>query len=206
MDATEFACTLEGITKSLNIEIDSDIVGKMFNAYEKTYENYTLLELIGLLYHHKIKITCPWNKKALIKMIEDKNLNIPVKKEPMTPTKWDHYRVRRSLDVIETKYMEFYEGSIVQMPDGKAYIITDIYLEKEELISDDLPIDEYSSYRKIIIIYFEDMETIEESSMYIEDFMHSLDFEDTTILQDRNREYFMNEEQKTFWKNYVRWM
>ena len=206
MDATEFACTLEGITKSLNIEIDSDIVGKMFNAYEKTYENYTLLELIGLLHHHKIKITCPWSKKALIKMIEDENLNIPVKKEPMTPTKWDHYRIRRSLDVIKTEYMEFYEGSIIQMPDGKAYTIIDVYLEKEELISDDLPIDEDSSYRKIIIIYFQDVETKEESSIYIEDFMHALDFEDTTILQDRNREYFMNEEQKTFWKNYVRWI
>ena len=206
MDATEFACTLEGTTKSLNIEIDSDIVGKMFNAYEKTQENYTLLELIGLLHTHKIKITCPWNKKALIKMIEENNIHIPVKHEPITPTKWDHYRVRRSLDVIKTEYMEFYEGSIIQMPDGKAYTIIDVYLEKEELISDDLPIDEDSSYRKIIIIYFQDVETKEESSIYIEDFMHALDFEDTTILQDRNREYFMNEEQKTFWKNYVRWI
>ena len=206
MDTVEFACTLTEILKSHNIEMDTDLVGNIYENYKPKYDNYTLLELVGILCKMDVEITCAWNKKALINMIERKNINIPIKTDPMQPTKWKHYRVRRSLDVIETEHMEFYDGSIIQMQDGEAYLIDTIVIEGEELISADLPEDEESSYKKLICIYLKNIKTEDESSMYIEEFMHNLDYEDVTILQDRNRAYFMNEEQKQFWTNFVRWM
>jgi hypothetical protein len=46
MDSIEFACILYEVQKQLHIGIDSDLVCKMFEHYEGSYENYTLLELI----------------------------------------------------------------------------------------------------------------------------------------------------------------
>lgn len=143
MNAIEFACTVDEIAKRLKVEFDSDLVGKIYDIYEVSYENYTLLELIGLLNQKNIEITCPWNKKAIIQMISEKNISLPIKKGEIEPTKWEHYRVRKSLDVIETANMEFYDGSIIEMPDGQPYMI-DCITSSRKLISEDLPYDQDS--------------------------------------------------------------
>ena len=49
MEVTEFVCFFERLQKSLNIQLDSDIISKIHDYYEGSYENYTLLELINLL-------------------------------------------------------------------------------------------------------------------------------------------------------------
>jgi uncharacterized protein YbaR (Trm112 family) len=219
MDAIEFACVFEEITKSLKIELDSDIAGNIFDMYENTYENYTLLELIGLLREGNHEITCPWNKNALIKMIKEKKIDIPEKKEHMQPTVWKHYRIRRSLDVIDTKYLEFYEGSIIQDPSGQIYMLEDIieellpeddaeesYDDDDDDDEDDDNDDDDDNERTVVIMYFKNMDTYEELSMHAEDFMWRIDNEDVTILQDRNCVKFMNEEQEQYWTNYIRWM
>ena len=201
MDATEFACFFERLQKEQKTEIDSDIIGKIFDYYEYSHENYTLLELIGLLDRElKIDITCPWNKKEIIKMIEKENLNIPKKKEAMEPTEWTHYRVRKSLDVIETKYMEFYDGSIVQFPDGDPYHIEFIDRDYIKINADN------EEEKEIVIINWMNLATNEQFEMNAEEFIYMLDNEDVTILQDRNRAMYMNEEQKTKWTNHVRYM
>ena len=86
----EFACFFERLQKKLNIRINSDIVSKIYDIHDGTYENYTLLELINILLENKIKITCPWNKKMIIEMIKsnDNEIYIPKKYEPMKPSKW----------------------------------------------------------------------------------------------------------------------
>lgn len=205
MNAIEFNCVINEITKKLGIQMDADLVGKIYDIYEGTYDNYTLLELIGLLEKYNIEITCPWNKRAIIKMIEDQKLDIPKKYEPMQPTTFQHYRVRRSLDILNTRYMEFYDGCIVQTPDGQAQKILFLQSE-EELISDDLDPYQGSSYKSTIFIYFENMATKEETEMTAKEFIWKLDNLDCTILQDQNRQYFMNEEEKHFWTNHVRVM
>jgi hypothetical protein len=193
MEAIEFACVFEEITNKLGTKLDSDLVAKIFEMYEGSYENYTLVELLHLLRNHNID-NVPWNKKALIKMIEDKNLPIPKKKEKMEPTKWEHYRVRKSLDVIDAKYLEFYDGSIIQEPSGQIYLL--------QFIDRDLDENE----EEIIIMCFQNMETKEQLIMDAEDFMWSLDNEDVTILQDRNYQKFMNDEQKEYWTGHIRYI
>jgi hypothetical protein len=203
MEAIEFACVLTEITKSLNIELDSDLVGKIFEIYEHSYENYTLLELMGLVRNAGHEITCDWNKKALVQLIKEKNLDIPERREEMQLSEWRHYRIRKSLDVLEvrstldtmkSKTLEFYDGSIIQDPSGQIYLLK--FINKEYISDDEIG----------IVMYFKNMETKEEIEMYAEDFVWSLDNEDVTILQDRNNDKFMNEEQKEKWTNHVRWM
>lgn len=207
IDAILFADAMDRWTNKLAIDMDSELVGNIFKIYEKkcSYDNYNLLELVGLCQENEILATCPLNRKAIIEMIDTKNIDIPLKHEPMNATKWEQYMVRNSLCVIKTKYMEFYEGSIIQMPDGDPYIVEDILCE-EELISDDLPADEESSYKEVITFYLKNLKTDEESKMSIEDFMHNLDYEDVTILQDRKNGIYMNEEQKELWTNHIRWI
>ena len=204
MEAIEFACVMDKLSKSLKIDLDPDLVGEIHSIYEGSYENYTLLELIGLLRKNKIKITCAWNKKAIIAFIEENKYNIPKKYEPMEPTKWEHYRIRRSLDVIDTENIEFYEGSMVKMPDGEDYLI-DVN-KWGELISEDLDQTDPDSWVDVIYVYLENIKTKEEICMYAEEFIECLDYEDVTILQDRNTGYFLNDEQKTRWENHVRYM
>ncbi len=206
MEAIELACWMERITKNLKIELDSDLVGKIYDIYKISYENYTLLELIGLLRKRKIAIDCPWSKKDIIQMISDKNIKLPIKEEPLQPTKWEHYRIRRSLDIIKTDHMEFYEGSIIQMPDdGDPYLIIDVE-SNQELISEDLAEDDDRNYKDVLYVYLENTNTKKEYCIYVEDLMYSLDYEDVTILQDRNRGMFMNEEQKIRWTNHIRYI
>lgn len=220
MDADEFACIMEGVTKSLNIDIDSDIVSNIYDEYRGSYENYTLFELIKLLQNSKeYTEQFPFNKNEIIKIIKENNLDIPPKYEPLEPTKWGHYRIRRSLDVIDADSVEFYDGSIVKYPDGQVYLI-DCINTTSMLVSDDITnIEDIKSessecyyvhdnkiYKEILVVCFENVDTKEKCEMLAEDFMYDMDYEDITIVQDRNRGIFMNEEQENYWTNHVRWM
>ena len=190
MEATQFACVMEEISKSLNIDMDADLTAKIFDLYEFSYDNYTLLELLYLLRKKKYEITVPWNKKAIIEMIEDKNLDIPKKTEPMEPTKWEHYsirenlkhyRTRRCFDVIDTTFMDFEDDTsniIFQDPYGNKQQLIQICKEDEE----------------IIIMYFENTETKIGTQMYVEDFIWSIDNENVTILQHIDYGKYLNQE------------
>ena len=199
MEAIEFACVINEITNTLQIELDSDLAAKMFDIYEGSYENYTLLELIGMLHQPKHEITVPWNKKELIKMIEDKKLDIPKRYEPAEPTKWKHYRIRKSIDVIQTPYLEFQdEGCIFQDPEGKIYELVCTTRD----IEGDYDADDYE---EVFLMWFHNIDTKEETCMYVEDFIWSLDNEDVTILQNAQYGKYLNDAEKERWTNYVRW-
>lgn len=198
MEAIEFACVIDEITKSFKIEMDSEIAGKMFDIYEGSYDNYTLLQLIAMLRKAKHEITVPWNKKALIKMIEDKKLDIPKRYEDMEETIWDHYRIRKSIDVIQTPCMEFNdEGCIFQDPRGN---IQELVLISQEIEGD----YEADNYEIVYLMCFENIHTKTETCMYVEDFIWSLDNENVTIVQNPQYGKYLSNEEKERWTNYVR--
>jgi hypothetical protein len=200
MEAIEFACVIDEITKSFKIEMDSEIAGKMFDIYEGSYDNYTLLQLIAMLRKAKYENTVPWNKKALIKMIEDKKLDIPKRYEDMEETIWDHYRIHKSIDVIQTLCMEFNdEGCIFQDPRGN---IQELVLISQEIEGD----YEADNYEIVYLMWFENMHTKTETCMYVEDFIWSLDNENVTIVQNPQYGKYLSNEEKERWTNYVRWI
>jgi hypothetical protein len=198
MEAIEFACVISEITKSLKIDIDSDIVGNIFDIYQGSYENYTLFELLHLLRKGNHEITVPWNKKAIIKMIEDKKIAIPRKYEDMEPTKWEHYRIRKSLEVINIigSYMEFDDNGFNIFQDSRGNI------HKLECICRELDENEEEN----LAMYFENIVNNQTSRLQVEDFIWSLDNEDITILQYVLHEKFLNEEEKERWKNHIRYI
>lgn len=100
MEVLEFTCFFERFQKNLDIQVDSDIVGYIFDFYEdkSTYENYTLLELIGLLKTKRIQITCDLNKYAIIEMIEEQNIDILKKDSVLQPSSWSSDRRRPGMD------------------------------------------------------------------------------------------------------------
>jgi hypothetical protein len=198
MEAIEFACVINEITKSLQIEMDAEIAGNIFDIYQGSYDNYTLFELLHLLRKGNHEITVPWNKKAIIKMIKEKNLDIPKKMEPMEPTKWEHYRVRKSLEVINIidSYIEFDDNGFDIFQDSRGNI------HKLENICRELDENE----EEYIAMYFENIQDNSISRLEIEDFIWSLDNEDITILQYVMHEKFLNEEEKERWKNHIRYM
>ena len=200
MQALEFACVLHELTDKLKIDMDSELVAKMFDIYEGSYENYTLLELIGLLCLQNIPIDCVWNKKAIIDMIKTKKLPVPKKYEPMEATTWEFYRVRKSLDIIETKYMLFCEGITIQMPTGTVYAV-EAYITSE-LMDESDP----DSWEKVAYIMLENMETGEEYQVEPDEFFEVLDNDDITILSDSARSYYANQELRDRWENHIRYM
>jgi hypothetical protein len=66
MNAATVTCILIELAKLENVELSSDITKTIYETYEGSYENYTLLELICILNKREFHVTCPWNKKAII--------------------------------------------------------------------------------------------------------------------------------------------
>ncbi len=198
MQAIEFACVINEITESLKIEMDTNIAEKIFDIYEYSYDNYTLFELLYLLRKGNHEITVPWNKKAIIEMIEEKNLDILKKKEPMEPTKWEHYRIRKSLDVINIidSNMDFDDNGFNIFQDTNGNI------HKLECICGELDENE----EEYPVMYFENIKDKTTSILKVEDFIWSLDNEDITILQHVSHDKFLNEEEKERWNNYFRYI
>jgi hypothetical protein len=171
------------------------------NSEDGSYENYTLIELIDILFDTPFRRDCPWNKKAIIEMIQEENMNVPKKLE-LEPTKWEHYRIRHSLDVLQTPLFDIYEGCIIELEDGSRW---DIDISNDQILkSEDLPKDDYNSWEDVIYVYLEGPD--DEIQMTVEEFIHMLDHDDVTLLQVRDCNYFMSVEQENYWKNYVRMM
>jgi hypothetical protein len=193
MEPIEFACVLDEITKKLAIKIDSDIIGKIYDIYEGSYENYTLLELINLLEIERI--TCSWNKKTIIETIKNHKLNIAKKYEPIEPTEWICHERRCSLGSIhidciytDKTYFEFNEGDMFQISNGNIYIIDDIQKSEDDYnYEQDQETLELDSPKEIVHIYLRNINTEEQICIYAEDFIYTLDYHDITILQNDNR-------------------
>jgi hypothetical protein len=214
-DPITFTCFITELAKKENVELMSDITQKIYELYEGCYDNYTLIELIRIVYKSGYKIDCPYNKIDIINMIESKGYNIPKLKEKMQATTWDHIRIRRSLDILQTSFCDFYEGSMIQLENGIIYDI-DVVQQEEKMVRED-GIGEWNEVVYVYLIpynnefirenpefYYHKDE--EEICMIASEFIDMIDFDDITLVQLRDIHYFMSDEEEKYWTNYVRYM
>lgn len=175
----EFACFFERLQKKLDIRINSDIVEKIYDIYDGTYENYTLLELIKILLENNIRITCPWNKKMIIEMIKSNNneIYIPKKYEPMKPSKWT---LKKSED-YSLQFNNFFTISnhdIIKFSNGHEYEI--MIIKEEQNDNDDGK----------IYIYLFNLNNNQEICYYQKTIVNILDYEDITIITNKDKNLF----------------
>jgi hypothetical protein len=164
-------------------------------SVSEDYENYTLLELIELVHITQNDITCPFNKRAIIKMIKDKKLDIPRKTGPMHPTQWQHQNLRTTLDIIQTVVCDFYEGCLIQLEDGNIYRID--VCEERRLIDGNTEDVLYVYLFKYVPGLEEQMNEY-EARMTADRFIHMIDNDDITLLQIGDLDYHMSED-KMLW-------
>jgi hypothetical protein len=174
----EFACLFERLQKKLNIRVDSDIVNKIYDIYDGTYENYTFLELIKILLENNIRITCPWNKKMIIEMIISQNnkIYIPKKYEPMEPSKW----TLKKLEDYSLQFNNFFTISnhdIIKFSNGNEYEIM--------IIKDENDNDDYKIY-----VYLFNLNNNQEICYYPKTLANILDNEDITIITNKDKNLF----------------
>ena len=205
MEAIEFACVIDNIAKSFKIDIDSDLVAAIYQKYESTYDNYTLLELIHLLSEMNVEIDCMWNKKAIIQMIEERDINIPSKLEPLKPTTY-RYNNELTYDYIETlgTKFKFSKGCIIQSEYAVLYeldVTTTI-----ELISDDLPEDDPESYHEVGGVTLIDRRDDSTMQLSCQEFIDMLDYDDVSIVQNISYGLYLFDEDEAHWSNEVRYL
>ncbi len=176
MDAIEFACFFERFQKSIGCHIDPDIVGETYGYYEASYDNYTLLELISMLSMKRVTIDCAFNKKAMIEMIEKKGIDIPKRKEAMKPTTWYlEEGMRYNYIFINDMYFAFYEGDIFKTQEGIVWELVDIQTERDE-----------DAYQNEVYMYFVNKDNGNHICIPVDEFIYSLDYDDTTIIYSSN--------------------
>lgn len=188
MNAIEFACFFERLQKSIGYQIDSVIVGQIFDYYEGSYENYTLLELISMLSSKDITIDCAFNKKAIIEMIEQQKIDIPKRYEDIQPTSWwMEEGGRYNYIFIPNMYFAFYEGDIFKTQGGMVWELDHIESYEEGIYDEFQSIDEEpEEYQNVVYMYFINKDTGDDICVQADDFIYSLDYEDTTIVYNTN--------------------
>lgn len=154
-----------------------------------SYENYTLLELISMMEQTGYKRMCPWNKKSIIEFIETNKVNIAKKANDIEPTQWHHYSTARGEGVLSTPTCKFYNGCALQLQDGKIY---------------DIEVYEATSEDEDIVVCIDLIGDSEEEDKHKrgEEFIHLLDNEDVTLLQVRDLDYYVSQEQEEYWTHY----
>ena len=175
----EFACFFERLQKKLDIKIDSDIVSKIYDIHDGTYENYTLLELINILLENKIRITCPWNKKMIIEMIKsnDNKIYIPKKYEPIKPSRWT-LKKSEEYSLQFNNFFTISNNDIIKFSNDNEYEI--MIIKEEQNDNDD---------GKIYIFLF-NLNINQEICYYPKTFASILDNEDITIITNKNKNLF----------------
>lgn len=203
MDPAAFTCILVELAKLENVEVVSDISKKIYEIYEGTYENYTLFELIEILWANGMH-DCPLNKKAIIERIERDKLDIPKKFKP-EPSKWHHYSIRRSLNVLVTPIFEIYEGCIIELKDGSVWeieVCSQRSLQEAATAAEGCD----RQYEDVVFIGLDGMYEKRDSQFDMDavEFMHMLDHDDVTLLQIRDLNYFMSDSEREYWTDYTR--
>jgi hypothetical protein len=175
----EFACFFERLQKKLDIRINSDIVSKIYDIYDGTYENYTLLELISILLENNIRITCPWNKKIIIEMIisQDNKTYIQKKYEPMKPSKCT-LKKSQEYSLQFNDFITISNHDIIKFSNGNEYEI--MIIKEEQNDNDDC---------KIYVFLF-NLNINQEICYYPKTLASILDYEDITIITNKDKNLF----------------
>ena len=160
------------------------ITNKDKNLFEGPYSNYTLIELIHILKEKKIDNAYYWNKNAIIEMIKknEQKFNILKKYNPLIPSTFKFVRNEITNDylLVLSDSFEFRQNDLIRLSDGNIYIIE---FEKDiEFINVNMYID-------IMFVYMYCNDTNEEKYFYGDEFVKMLDYEDVTIIRNRNARY-----------------
>ena len=134
--------------------------------------------MILLLDFLKEPITSRLNKKEIVKMIEEKGIQIPKKNEKKLPTMWEVVDIRYGdiglkIHGIGMQSFEFMDGDIIQFTDGIEYYINNIVEEDDDTI----------------IIHMSDKHFKNSFTMNVNDFIMMIDNEDITIVKSQTRKY-----------------
>jgi hypothetical protein len=173
----DFACLVERLQKKLDIVIDSDIVSKIYDIYNGTYENYTLLELINKLLENNIRITCPWNKKMIIEMIQTQGLYIPKKYEPMEPSNWE-LTISGDCCLKCNDCITISNHDIIQSSNGDEYEIMIVEYDDDEDDDDD---------DGKVYVYLFNLNDEQETDFLPMTLVNILDYEDITIITNQDK-------------------
>ncbi len=106
------------------------ILEKLTTTTTTMYDNYTMFELCEQISDCDIKIKCPFNKESLIKIIEDKDLDILSKLDPMDATYWYPSVLRCNEYFVCTEEFNIFERDIIVI-DNIRYSIVAIYYEDD---------------------------------------------------------------------------
>jgi hypothetical protein len=178
----EFACLLERLQKKIDVKINSDIVSKIYDIYDGTYENYTLLELINKLLENKVRITCPWNKQMIIEMIKTQDIYIPRKYEPMEPTNWE-LKISGDCCLQCNGFITISNHDIIQSSNGDEYEIMIVEYDDDD---DDDEDDEYNDDGKVYVYLF-NLNDEQETDFLPMTLVNILDYEDITIITNKDK-------------------
>jgi hypothetical protein len=122
---------------------------------EMTYAAYNMFQLYDLVTEREVKIRCPFNKDSLIKIIEERNLEIDC--DPDQSIYWF--------------------PSIIGFNEYMIYLEEDFNLREGDILLD----NEDNSRYKISSLYYEDDESYYDSDNNRNDFLVSLKNLDTEI-------------------------
>jgi len=178
----EFACLLERFQKKIDIQINTDIVSKIYDLYDGTYENYTLLELINKLLENKVKITCPWNKKMIIEMIQTQGLYIPKKYEPIEPTNWELKISGGGHCCLQcNNFITISNHDIIKSSNGNEYEIMIVEYDDDDDDDDDNDDDGK------VYVYLFNLHDEQETDFLPMTLVNILDYEDITIITNQDK-------------------
>lgn len=163
------------------------------NKQDLDYDKFTLMHLIHILEVNDIPIECDWNKESILKMMESIDTN-SLEYTCNSESNYKSTYISDDKSIISIKiewdtndnermcgYFSFVDGDVITLPDSDdRYNISIIY-------------DDYGGYYEPDVnVYCESLEISRLlSKMTAEDFVHMLENDEITIVQNIMKSKYM---------------
>jgi len=144
------------------------------------YDNYTLFELINIVNKQNIRIYYPFNKKEILKIIKEKNIDIPEKKGNIKNTEWCIQ------DIYSEDFRKWFGGkkeNVIWCKNEQIMICSNNLIKNHEEDKEHIILnicdDDVSPY-----VVLKDTKKEHIIQKKIDEFMKILDYDDITIESD----------------------
>ena len=142
---------------------------------EMTYKSCNLFQLYDLITEKEVKIRCPFNKDSLIKIIEEKNLDIDYNPDQSIYWYPSIIGFNKYMICLEEDF-NLREGDIlVDNEDNSRYKISSLYYEDDESYYD------FEKNTEDFMVTFKNLDTEVYSWMSAKDFIKILETRNITI-------------------------
>jgi hypothetical protein len=186
MDKITFICLLDQWQKNQCVYLHSDIVAMIYTEYIATfYHKYTLFQLISMMDMKNYHISCQLNKKAIVKLIDQRNYKLPDKNryDKQEKTEWSIFHIKY-IDYRSYPHSTFVSMNILSIDNTHC---------RSEVMQEDVikvktftyKIHKITDDQNIILL---DMNDNTETKMPINLFIKIMDEEDVTIIKNLLRE------------------